>query len=360
MSLTTSEPSRLVSAINAAIAATVGILTLIGVLSVEVGGALTAALSAWILVGGEWLRTRVTPVDEPKLTLDQAEKTEIIPNQTCFPSVFLMPKKEKTLQDMMLELTASMRQTAASPTIVAYKPLPHQDKFHKSKAKGKLFIGGNRSGKTVGGGVETVKRLTGRHERTDLPRPPVRGRAIGVDFIQGVEKIIIPEIKKWLPPSYYKNGSWEDSYDKQARTLHLTNNSTLEFMSYEQELDKHAGTSRHFVWFDEEPPLPIFNENMLRLADVDGDFWITMTPLIDMSWTFDRLYEPGRKGELKDIEVFEVSTLENTYIKENVLERLTLAMDLEDKQARTKPAGDWPYRPYVIVRIRECHKPDRP
>ena len=80
MSLTTSEPSRLVSAINAAIAATVGVLTLTEVFSVEVGGALTVALSAWVLVGGEWLRNKVTPVDEPKLTLDQAEKTEIIPN----------------------------------------------------------------------------------------------------------------------------------------------------------------------------------------------------------------------------------------------------------------------------------------
>lgn len=245
-------------------------------------------------------------------------------------------KEPQSMQDMLLEMSASLRQTATAPTIVAYKPLPQQDRFHKSTTKGKLFIGGNRSGKTVGGGVEAVKRLTGRHERQDLPKPPVRGRAIGVDFIQGIEKIIIPEIKKWLPPSYLTNGSWDDSYDNKTRTLHLTNSSSLEFMSYEQELDKHAGTSRHFIWFDEEPPLPIFNENMLRLVDVDGDFWITMTPLIDMSWTFDRLYEPGRKGLLNGIEVFEVSTLENTYIKESALDRLTIGMDQSEKEARTK------------------------
>ncbi len=246
------------------------------------------------------------------------------------------PAKNVAPQDLLLQMASALRQTAVAPTIVAYKPLPHQDKFHKSKAKGKLFIGGNRSGKTVGGGTETVKRLTGRHERDDLPKPPVRGRAVGIDFIEGVDKIIIPEIKKWLPPSYLINNSWEDSYNNRTRTLTLTNGSFLEFMSYEQDVQKFAGTSRHFVWFDEEPPEDIFNENMLRLADTDGDFYITMTPLIEMSWTFDRLYEPWTKGQRDHIEVFEVSTTENTFITENALERVLLGIEEGEREARTK------------------------
>lgn len=58
------EPSRIISAITAAITATVGLLTLIEVWSPEVGGALTAALAAWIVVAGEIIRSRVTPVDK--------------------------------------------------------------------------------------------------------------------------------------------------------------------------------------------------------------------------------------------------------------------------------------------------------
>lgn len=56
------EPARLISALSAAATATVGLLTIVGVLSEQVGGALTTALAAWIVVGGEIIRSRVTPV----------------------------------------------------------------------------------------------------------------------------------------------------------------------------------------------------------------------------------------------------------------------------------------------------------
>lgn len=251
-----------------------------------------------------------------------------------------MPRKkepEVSATSMLLELTNALRKTAISPSIAAYKPLPHQEKFHKSRAKGKLFIGGNRSGKTVGGGAEMVKRLTGLHERKDLPPPPIRGRAVGVDLLQGVEKIIIPEIKKWMPSQYLNNGKWEDSYDIKSRTLTLTNGSTLEFMSYEQEVEKFAGTSRHCIWFDEEPPLAVFNECLVRLVDTDGDWWITMTPLVEMSWTFDRIYEPSKEnGPTEELEIFEVDTHENTHVKEAALERLLFAVDKSERDSRTK------------------------
>lgn len=71
------EPTRLVGAIQAAIAATIGVLTLVDVLSDEVGGALAIALAAWITVAHEFLRSKVTPVDAPQLTTEQAAKLEV-------------------------------------------------------------------------------------------------------------------------------------------------------------------------------------------------------------------------------------------------------------------------------------------
>jgi len=56
------EPVTLVAAINGAIGATVGVLTITGVVSPEVGGSLAIALGAWVLVGARLLvRPRVTP-----------------------------------------------------------------------------------------------------------------------------------------------------------------------------------------------------------------------------------------------------------------------------------------------------------
>jgi len=244
------------------------------------------------------------------------------------------PVKPLSLIEVKNEITSALRRTALRPTLYGYKPQPIQLSFHKSQARGKLAIGGNRSGKTVTGGAEMVMRMTGKHEWNKKFHPPVRCRAIGVDFDNGVNKIIMPEIARWMPSSELINGSWEDSYSKGDRTLTLANGSTLEFMSYDQDVDKFSGTSRHCVWFDEEPPEEIFNENLARLIDVGGDYWVTMTPLIDMSWTLDRLYNPGMTGTNPDIEVFEMPTSENVYVNSAEIDILTMGMSDDQRDAR--------------------------
>jgi hypothetical protein len=56
-----SEPARLTSLVTAALTATIGVLTIVGVWSADVGGAVSVALAGWVLVAGEILRSRVTP-----------------------------------------------------------------------------------------------------------------------------------------------------------------------------------------------------------------------------------------------------------------------------------------------------------
>lgn len=248
-------------------------------------------------------------------------------------------KNAKTVQfsqkDVALQLTAALRRTSLNPTIFGYKAQEHQIQFHSSPKVGRLFLGGNRAGKTVAGAAEMVMWLTGQHQYQQLKfKTPIRARAIAVDFENGVKKIVQPEIARWIPPSQLKNGSWEDSYEKSSRTLTLVNGSTLEFMSYDQDKDKFAGTSRHLVWFDEEPPEGIFNENLLRLADVGGHWMMTMTPLIDMSWTIDRLYEPSKEGQNPNIDVFEVNTSMNKYVSQTTLDILLDGLDEDEKIAR--------------------------
>lgn len=239
-----------------------------------------------------------------------------------------------SIEEITKQIAVGLRRTAVRPSISGYKPQEHQVQFHSSEARGRAFIGGNRSGKTVGGGSEAVYWLSGRHPYFTKFRPPVRGRCVGVDFDNGINKIILPEIAKWTPPSLLKNGSWEDSYSRGDRILTLENGSTCEFMSYDQDIDKFSGTSRHFVWFDEEPPEAIFNECMARLIDTGGNWWLTMTPLIDMSWTYDRIYLAGKSKKDPNIAVFEVSTSENAYVNLAEMDILTGGMDDEEKNAR--------------------------
>lgn len=219
------------------------------------------------------------------------------------------------------------------PTVHNYVPHDKQVRFHSAPEKGRLYIGGNRSGKTVGGIVEDIWWMRGIHPYRQVFKPPIRGRIVTVSYIEGIQKIVIPEITKWLPPSDLINGSWEDSYSKAERTLTLTNGSTVELMSYDQKLEKFAGTSRHFTHFDEEPPKDIFTECKMRLLDTGGFWWMTMTPVEGMTWVHDDIYEPGLVPG-SNIAVIIIDMEENPYISQAEIEIALDGLDDNEKKAR--------------------------
>lgn len=171
-----------------------------------------------------------------------------------------MTKKKPESFDLSKMFAAGIRKASELSNLYGYTPHPKQILFHSSAAKERLFVGGNRSGKTVAASVEDIYRLRGESPYQAVKPAPVQGRIVGVDFDNGVEKILKPMIQRWIPPSLLINGSWEDSYDKGLRVLNCANGSAMEFMSYIQDVPKFAGTSRDFVHFDEEPPEAIYDE----------------------------------------------------------------------------------------------------
>lgn len=248
-----------------------------------------------------------------------------------------MPAKKPTGKDLrgsLMQLSASLTKVANRPNLWGYEPHEKQLAFHKSTHRTKLYVGGNRSGKTVGGCVEDIYWLTGKHPHRATPPPPVRGRIVGVDFENGVEKILKPEIARWIPPSELKNGSWEDSYNKTTRTLTLENGSFLEFMSYSQEVDKFAGTSRHFIHFDEEPPESIWPENKARVVDTRGSIWFTLTPVEGMTWIYDTIYEKWEQGTDPLIDVIKVDMTDNPHLSEVEIMEFLSGLDEDDQKAR--------------------------
>ena len=240
----------------------------------------------------------------------------------------------ETTTDFAASLSEQLRLTARRPNIYGYIPHSKQEKFHAAPSRGKLYIGGNRAGKTVAGVCEDIWWLTGRHPYRQTPPPPIRGRIVGVDFLNGIEKILRPELARWMPLSELKGGSWETAYSKELRTLTLENGSFVEFMSYDQDLDKFAGVSRHFTHFDEEPPQDIFTECKARLIDTGGDWWMTMTPVEGMSWIYDDIYMPGRNDPDSDISVIEVDMTENPHIKPEEIQSFVSGLSGDEKAAR--------------------------
>lgn len=220
--------------------------------------------------------------------------------------------------DIVNFLSKKLSEQAKTPNMHAYIPHSKQSVFHKSEATGRLYIGGNRSGKSVGGVVEDLWWATGRHPYLATPESPIFGRIVGVDFINGIQGILLPIFKRWIVPSDLINGSWEDSWHNADRTLTLANESILDFKSTDQDLEKHAGTSRSFIHFDEEPPRAHFIENLVRTVDVGGKWWITMTPVMGMTWIYRSLYEPWKNGIKLDqkLDIITVDMSDNPYLSQ--------------------------------------------
>lgn len=237
--------------------------------------------------------------------------------------------------EMLRVLADGVRTQASRPNIHAYKPYDKQEQFHRSTKRIRLAAGGNRSGKTQVGCAEDVYYLRGQHPYKKVPPAPVAGRIVAVDIIEGLNQIIIPKLKQYLPPSLLINGSWEDSYNKTDRLLTLSNGSTCDLMTYEQDPEKFVGTSRHFIHFDEEPPQPIYNECWARLTDFRGDTWLTMTPLNGMTWVYDDIYLKGTEENNPLIYVIELDIMDNPYIPyEAKIEFLQSITDPDERAAR--------------------------
>jgi phage terminase large subunit-like protein len=72
--------------------------------------------------------------------------------------------------------------------------------------------------------------------------------------------------------------------------------SILQFQSYDQGREAFQATERDFVWEDEEPPLDIHTENLIRTMTTNGVVISTFTPLKGVSDTVLSLQEKKEKG----------------------------------------------------------------
>ena len=70
------------------------------------------------------------------------------------------------------------------------------------------------------------------------------------------------------------------------RVRHRTGGwSKLGFKSYQQGRGSFEGTSKHIIWFDEEPPIEVYGEGLIRTATTGGIVMLTFTPLEGLSET---------------------------------------------------------------------------
>lgn len=169
----------------------------------------------------------------------------------------------------------------------------------------RLFMAGNRVGKTEGaGGYEITLHLTGLYpdwwegRRFDRPTDCWVAGSTGIttrDIIQAKLLGPVGKIGTGLIPKHCiarkrpKQGV-PDAIDT-LHVRHVTGGlSVVAFKSYDQGRRAFEGTEKDVVWFDEEPTLDVYGEGFMRTAATKpgrqgGLTMITFTPLKGMSET---------------------------------------------------------------------------
>lgn len=177
----------------------------------------------------------------------------------------------------------------------------------------RLMLAANRVGKTEGvGGYELTLHLTGLYPHWWTGRRfdrPIKAWASGDtgkttrDILQ--EKLLGPlsNLGSGLIPAECIEGEplakpGVPGAKELVNVRHVSGGcSLLVFKSYDQRREAFQGTEQDVIWLDEEPPLDIYTECLMRTMTNNGMVMCTFTPLMGMSETVMQFLPGGKLPE---------------------------------------------------------------
>lgn len=162
-----------------------------------------------------------------------------------------------------------------------------------------VFCAGNRTGKSETGAYAVAIWLTGKYppwwqgkrfsrpvnvlvvgETGRLVRDSMQAKLMGEAGRIGEGLIPLKSISDKV-----SKGGVPDAFDV-VRVKHVSGGeSILQFQSYDQGREAFQATSRDVIWLDEEPPISVYNECLIRTMTTGGIVICTFTPLKGMSET---------------------------------------------------------------------------
>lgn len=158
----------------------------------------------------------------------------------------------------------------------------------------RLFMAGNRVGKTISGSYETAIHLTGRYPDWWQGRvfgEPGAWYAAGStlettrDIVQ--LELMGTESDGWgtgmIPAAdiddLKKRPNTNGALDYAVIRHQAGGFARVNFKSYDQGRKAFEGTAKQGIWLDEEPPQAIYTECVTRTATTKGVVMVTFTPL---------------------------------------------------------------------------------
>lgn len=210
--------------------------------------------------------------------------------------------------------------------------------FHKNQEKNRWVFGGNRSGKTECGAVETVWYARGIHPYKNNKQRDGWVVSLSQQVQRDVaqNKILSYLKKEWIADIVMISGRKGSASNGIIDTIYVYNVfgtiSKIGFKSCDQGREKFQGTSLDYVWFDEEPPEDIYIECKMRVLDKCGEVFGTMTPLKGLTWVYNKIYLNENNDNSVWYEFMDWN--DNPYLSKEEIARISETLSEDELQSR--------------------------
>jgi phage terminase large subunit-like protein len=278
---------------------------------------------------------------------------------------------DEDLLDKASDVVALQRQDAKENALSYYKPANAMvGKIHDLTCGTIGIGGGNGAGKTEHALVEGIIRSTGQIPislRNTYPRQKLRGpinmRVVCESLTTVLHPVILPKLQwwrwtgqgqpfgsqghfGWIPKHCLIGGEWKKSWNERLRLLsvlyrdpddeRIIGQSTIQFMSYDQDSTDFASGDVHYCLHDEPPSKEIWNENVARVMRVNGTLVVAMTwpdnPAIAVDWIFDEIYDKANRDP--DIAWINIWTTDNPHLDQTSIAKRAGQMDETTRRVR--------------------------
>ena len=249
---------------------------------------------------------------------------------------------QKTIE-RIVQIEKELKKRIENDKLRSYNkgPLIHQKQLalHKSPYKNRWVFGGNRSGKTECGAVESIYMALGIHPYREN-REEVFGWVVSLST-QVQRDVAQAKILHYLPKDKIIDitmisGKKESPSSGVIDQIFVKNSfgktSVIGFKSCDQGREKFQGSSLDFVWFDEEPPKDIYDECKMRVLDKNGDIFGTMTPLKGLTFIYDEIFL--NKGNSPNVWYQFMEWLDNPFLNKDAVEEFINTLPEDELESR--------------------------
>jgi len=223
-----------------------------------------------------------------------------------------------------------------------YRPTDKQLEFHAAglKARERLFLGGNRTGKTFAVCVELAMHLTGRYMddwNGYRYKRPISAIASSInlkdtrDILQ--KNLFVGHPAKGIPPAIESsliveksNANIAGAYDTVLIRHKSGGLSELKFKAFEQGASSFQGVQADFIHLDELPSYEVYLEALTRTAAFDHEkTFITLTMWPEKGYTdmLAHFMDNAPAGEIRKERFYIVASwADNKYLPKEEADRL--------------------------------------